>query len=158
MSSSLQSHEQQHARLPRPLLSPGLCSDSCPLCQWCHPTISSSSFTPFSSCPPSFLVSKSSPMCGLLASGSQSIETLASVLPVNIQDWFHIRLTGLFSLKFKGLSRVFSSTINWKHQFFGAQASLWSNSHICGWCDTVYWKNHSFNFMDLCWQSNVSAL
>ena len=92
------------------------------------------------------------------SSSSQSIETLASVLPVNIQDWFHLRLTSLFSLKFKGLSRVFSSTTVWKHQFFGAQPSLWSNSHICGWCDMVYWKNHSFDFMDLCQQSNVSAL
>ena len=77
----------------------------------------------------------------------------ASVLPINIQGWLPLGLTGLISLLSKGLSRVFSSTTIWKHQFFGTQPSLWSNSHIC----TDYWKNHSFDYMDLCWQNDVSA-
>ena len=67
--------------------------------------------------------------------------------------WFPLGLTVLLSLQFKGLWRVFSSTTIWKHQFFSAQPSLWSSSHIC----TCYWKNHSFDYVDLCWQSDFSA-
>ena len=114
------------ARLPCPSISPGVCSNSCSLSWWCHPIISSS-VTPFSSCPQSFKASGSFPVSWLFVSGGQSIgaSASASVLPVNIQDC----LTGLTSLQFKGLSRVFSSTTVQKHQFFGTQTSLWSNSH-----------------------------
>ena len=115
---SLQPHGLQHARLPCHSVSPGVCSDSCPLSQWCHPTISSS-VTPFS-CPHSFPSSGSFPMSWLLASGGQSIGASASVLPVNIQDWFPLGLTGLISLLSKELSRVFSSIIIRRHQFFGS--------------------------------------
>ena len=94
--------------------------------EWCHPTISSSAGH-FYFCLQSFLLSGSFPMSWLGASAS------TSVLPMCIQDWFPIRLTGLIFLMFKGLSRVFSSIIIWKHQFFGAQPSLWSNSHVCTW-------------------------
>ena len=101
----------QHAGLPCPSPSPGACSNSCPLSQWCHPTISSS-VIPFSSCPQSFPASGSFQMSRLFASDGQSIGTSAStsVLPMNIQDWFPLGWTGLISLMPKGLSRVFSST------------------------------------------------
>ena len=124
-----------------------------PLSQWCHPTISFS-VTPFSSCHQSFLASGSFRMSQLSASGGQSIEASALVLPMNIQGWFPFGLTGLISLMWKGFSRVFSSTTVWKHQFLGTQSCLWSNSHT-----SVHdcWKNHSFDNMDLCWQSDASA-
>ena len=124
----------QHTRLPCPSLSPGVCSNSCPLSQWCHPTISSSA-TCFSSCPQSFPASGSFPVSQLFASGGQSIGawSLASVLPMNIQDWFSLGLTGLISLQSKGLSRVFYSTTVQKYQFSGVQPPLWSNSHIHTW-------------------------
>ena len=120
-SNSLQPHGLLLARLPSPSLSPGVCSDSCPLNPWCHPTISSS-VAPFSSCLQSFPASGSFPVSWLFTSGGQSIGTsaLASVLPMNIQGWFPLGLIGLISLLSKGLSRVFSSTTFWKHQFFGA--------------------------------------
>ena len=111
MSNSL------HARPPCPSPTPGVHPNSCPLSQWCHPTISSS-FIPFSSCPQSFPASGSFPMSWLFAWGGQSIGASASVFPVNTLDWFPLGLTGLISLLFKGLSRVFSSTTIWKHQFF----------------------------------------
>ena len=121
----------QHARLLCPPLSSRVCSNSCPLSLWCHPIISSSA-TLFSSCPQSFPVSGSFPMSQFFTSGGQSIgvSALASVLPMNIQDWFPLGLTGLISLLSKGLSRSFSSTTVQKHQFFSSQPSLWSNSHI----------------------------
>ena len=133
MSDSLRSYGLQHARLPCPSPSPRACSNSCPLRQWCHPTISSS-VIPFSSCLQSFPASGSFPMCQLFASGGQSIgvSVSASVLPMCIQGWFSLGLTGLILLS-KRLSRVFSSTSIWKHQFFGAQPSLWSNSYILTW-------------------------
>ena len=114
-------------------LSPGTCSNSRLLSRWCCPTISSS-FAPFS-CPQSFPASWSFPMSRLFTSGGQSIGASASilVLPINIQDWFPLALTGLISFLFKGLSRVFSSSTVWKHHFFGTLPSLWSNSHICMW-------------------------
>ena len=110
------------------------CSNSCPLSQWCHPTISSS-VVPFSSYLQSSPTSGSFPMSQLFASGGQSIgaSISASVLPMNIQDWFPLGLTGLISLQSKGLSKVFSNTTVKKHQFFGAQLSLWSNYHIHTW-------------------------
>ena len=132
-SSSLWPHGRQHARLPCPSLSPRACSSSCPLSQWCHPTISSSAL--FSSCLQSLPASGSFPVNWLIESGGQSIRNSASasVLPMNIQDWFLLGLTGLISLLSQGLSRVFSSTTIWKHQFFDTQPSLWSNSHIHIW-------------------------
>ena len=129
MSNSLWHHKLQHTRLPCPPLSPGVCSQSCPLSQWCHPTISSS-VTPFSSCPQSFPESGSFPKSWLFTSGGRSIGASASVFPMNIQSWFPLGWTGLISLTSKGLSRVFSNTTVQKHQFFGIQPSLWSNSHI----------------------------
>ena len=128
--NSLWLHELQHTRLPCPSPSPRVCSNSCPLSQWCYPTISSSIIC-FSSCPQSLWPSGSFQMSWLFASGGQSIEAsvLASVLPMDIQGWSLLGLTGLISLLSKGLSRVFSSTTVWKHQF-NAQPFLWSNSHI----------------------------
>ena len=111
-----------------------VCSDPCPLSGWCHPTISSS-VVPFSSCLQSFQASGSFKISQLFTSGGQNIRASASasVLPMNIQGWFLLGLTGLISLLFKGLSRVFSSTTIQKHQFFSAQPSLWFNSHIHTW-------------------------
>ena len=130
ISDSLHPHGLQHSRLPCPSLSLRVWSDSCPLSQWRQATISSS-VTPFSLCPQSFRASQSFPMNRLFRSGSQSIGASASpsVLLVNIQSWFPLGLTGLISLQSKGLSRVFFNTTVQKHQFFGAQPSLWSNSH-----------------------------
>ena len=110
------------------------CSNACPSRQWCHPTISSS-VVPFSSCLQSFTASGSFTMSQFFASGGQSIRASASasVLPVNIQDWFLLGWTGCISLQSKVLSRVFSSTTVQKHQFFGAQLSLYPNSHIHTW-------------------------
>ena len=131
VSDSLQLHGLQHARLPCPSLFPRVCSSSYSLNQWCHPTFSFS-VVPFSSCPQSFIASGPFPMGWLLASGSHSIGTSASalVLPMNIQSWFPLGLTGLIFLLSKGLSRIFSNTTVQKHQFCDAQASLWSNPHI----------------------------
>ena len=134
VSNSLRPHKLQHTRLPCPSLSPRVFSNSCPLSQWCHPTISSS-IAPFSFFPQSFPASESFPMSQLFASGDQSIgaSALASVLPMNPKHWFSLGLTVLISLLSKGLSRVFSSTTIRKHQFFGIQPSLWSKSHIHIW-------------------------
>ena len=128
-------------------------SDSCPLSRWCHPPISSS-VMPFSSCLQSY--SSSFPVSQFFATGGQSIGVSASssVLPMNIQDWFSLGWTGWISLQSKGFSRVFSNTTVQKHQFFVSQLSLWSNSHIHAWLLEI----HSFDYMDLSWQSNVSAL
>ena len=130
MSHSLWPHGLWHTRLPYSLPSPRVCSNSCPLSQWCHPTISSS-VIPFSSCLKSFPASGSFQMSQIFASGGQSTgdSASASVPVVNIQDWFPLGLTGLISLQSKGLSRVFSNTTAQKYQFFGIQPSLWSNSH-----------------------------
>ena len=134
MSNSLQPHELQYARSPCPSPTPGAYSNSCPSSWWCHPTISSS-VIPFFSRLQSFLASGSFQMSQLFAWGDQSIgvSVSASVLPMNIQDWFPLRWTGWISLQSKGLSRVFSNTTVQKHQFFSAQLSLWSNSHIHTW-------------------------
>ena len=125
MSDSLQHHEQQHTRPPCPSPTPGAHPNPCPLCRWCHPTISSS-VIPFSSCPQSFAASGSFQMSHLSASGGQSIgvSALASVPPMNTQDWSPLGWTGWISLQSKGLSRVFSNTIVQKHQFFDIQLSL----------------------------------
>ena len=134
MSNSLQTHGLQRARLPCPSPSPGVCSNSCPVSQWCHPTIVSS-VAPFSSCFQSFPASGSFPVSRLFTSSGQRIgaSVSASVLPMNIQGWFPLGLTGLISLQSKGLSRVFSSTTVQKHQFFSTQPSLWSNTHTHTW-------------------------
>ena len=123
-----------HARLPCPSPTPGTCSYSCPSSQWCHPTISSS-VVPFSSCLQSFPASGSFSMNQFFAWGGQSIgvSASASVLPMNIHDWFPLGWTGWISLKSKGFSRVFSNTTVQKHQFFGAQLSSQSNSHTHTW-------------------------
>ena len=122
MSNSLKPHRLQHARLSCPSLSLRVCSNSGPLNRWCHPTISPSVVC-FCFCPQSFPASGSFLMNQLFASGGQSIgaSVSASVIPINIQDLFPLALTGLMSLLFKGLSRVFSSTTIWKHQFCGTQ-------------------------------------
>ena len=155
----LQLHGLQGTRLPCPSSSPGVYSNSSPLIQRCYLT-NSFSVAPFSSCPQSFPESVSFSKSWLLASGGQSIgvSTSASVIPMNIQDWFPLGWTGLISLKSKELSRVFSSTTIRKHRFFGIHPSLFSlilrpplsSIHH-------YYKNHSFDDMDLCWQSDVSA-
>ena len=134
MSDSLWLRALQWARLPCPSPSSGASSNSCPLSQWCYPTISSP-VVPFSSSLQFFQASGSILMSRLFASGGQSIgaSASASVLPMNIQDWFPLGLTGLISLKSKGLSKVFSNTTVQKHQFFGTQLSLWSNSCIHTW-------------------------
>ena len=116
--------------LPCPSPSPGLCSNSCPLGQWCHPAILFS-VIPFSSCLQSFPTWDSSPVIWLFMSvASIEVSASASVLPMNIQGWFPLGWTGLISLPSKGLSRVFSNTTVQKHLFFSTQPSLWSKSHI----------------------------
>ena len=145
MSNSLQPDGLQHTRLPCPLPSPGACSNSCPFSPWCHPTISSS-VVPFSSCLQSFPASESFPVSQLFASGDQSIgaSASASVLPMNIQDWFPLELT-LISLQSKGFSKVFSNTTVFK-------ASILWHSFLYGPNLTPiheYWKNHSFEYTDL---------
>ena len=125
MSDSLWPHGLQHTRLLCPPLSPAVCSNSCPLSQWCYPTISFS-VTRFSSYSQILPASGSFPMSRLFASGDQSIgaSASASVLPLNIQDWFPLGLTGLISLLPRGLLGVISSTTIWKHQFLGSQPHL----------------------------------
>ena len=130
VSDSLWPHESQHASPPCPSPIPGVYPKPCPSSRWCHPAISSS-VIPFSSCPQSFPESGSFPMSQLSASGGQSIgvSATASVLPMNTQDWSPLGWTHWISLQSKGLSRVFSTTVQ-KHQYFGAQLPLWANSHI----------------------------
>ena len=142
ISNSLQPHWLQHVRLLCPSSTPRACSNSCPLSQWCHPTISSS-VTPFSSCLKSFPASGSFPMSKFFTSVDQSIGVSAStsVLPMNIQDWFPLGWTGWISLLPKGLSRVFPNT-----QFKSINSSVFS----CPYSPTLtsihdYWKNHSFH-------------
>ena len=117
-------HGLQHTRAPCPSPTSGVYSNSCPLSQWCHPTISSS-VIPFSSCLQSFQASGSFPMSQFFTSGGQSIgvSASASVLPMNTQDWFPLGWTGWISLQSKGLTRVFSNTAVKKHQFISVQLS-----------------------------------
>ena len=133
MSDSLQPHELQHARPPCPSPTPRVHSDSRPSSPWCHPAISSS-VVPFSSCPQSLLASGSFPISQLFTWGGQStgVSASASVLPKNTQDW-SLEWTGWISLQSKGLSRVFSNITVQNHQFFSAQLSSQSNSHIHTW-------------------------
>ena len=134
MSDSLWPHGQQHTRPPCPSPTPGVYPNSCSLSQWCHPAISSS-VIPFSSCRQSLSASESFPMSQLFTWGGLSIgvSALPSFLPKNTKDWSPLEWTGWISLQSKGLSRVFSNTIVQKHQFFGAQLSSQSNSHIHTW-------------------------
>ena len=152
MSDYLWPHGLQHARFPCPSLSPGACSNSCPLSWWCHPTISSS-VIPFSFRFQSFPASESFLMSWLFAVGGQSIgaSASASVLPMIIQGWFPLGLTDLILLLSEGLSRAFPSTIVQKHQFFSAHPCLWPNSYIHTWL----LDNHCFDYIDLCQQNDV---
>ena len=134
LSDYLQPHELQYTRPPCPSPTPRVHSNSCPLSWWCHPAISSS-VIPFSSCPQSLPASGSFPVSQLFAWSGQStgVSALASFLPKNTQEWSPLGWTGCISLQFKGLSRVFSNTTVQKHQFFGAQLSSQSNSHVHTW-------------------------
>ena len=134
VSDSLHPHGLQHARLPCPSPTPRARSNSCPSSQWCHPAISSS-VDPFSFCLQSIPALGSFLRSQFFTSGSQSfgVSASASILSMNIQDWFPLGLTDLISLQPKEFSRVFSNTTVRKQQFFSAQLSLWSNSHIHTW-------------------------
>ena len=133
VSDSLRPHESQHSRPPCPSPTPGVHSDSRPSSQWCHPAISSS-VVPFSSCHQSLPASESFPMSQLFTWGGQSTGVSASAyLPKKSQGWSPSEWTGWISLQTKGLSRVFSNTTVQKHQFFGAQPSSQSISHIHTW-------------------------
>ena len=134
VSATLQPHESQHARPPCSSPSPGVNSDSHPSSQWCHPAISSS-VVAFFSCPQSLPASESFPISQLFAWGGQStrVSALASFLPKKSQGWSPSEWTGWISLQSKGLSRVFSNTTVQKHQFFCAQPSSQSKSHIHTW-------------------------
>ena len=142
--TSLWPHGLQHTSLPCPSLSPEICSNSCPLTQWCHPSVSSA-VIPISSCPQSFPASGSFPMIWFfdqVASQSIRASALASVLPMKIWSWFPLGLTGLISSLSKGLSSVFFNTTVQKLQFFSTQPSLWST--LTSVHD--YWRNHSFDY------------
>ena len=153
MSHSLWPRGLQHARLPCPSLSPGICSNSCPLSWWYHPIISSSPAF-FSSCLQSFPASRSFPVSWLFTSSGQSIATSASesVRPVNTEGWLPLRLTGLILLS-KEISRVFPSTTVWKHQ--SLSLSLLYGPTLTSMHD--YWKNRNFDHTDLGQQSNIST-
>ena len=153
-SCLVMSNSLGHDRLPCPSPTPRGCSNSCPSSQWCHPTISSSVIA-FSSCLQSFTASGSFPVSQFFASGGQSIRTSASasVLPMNIQDWFPLGLTVFISLQSKGLSRVFSNTTVQKHQFFSTHPSLVQLSIP----SLATGKTVTLAYTDLCWQSNVFA-
>ena len=148
VSRSLWPHGLQHTKLSCPSPSSGACSNSCPLSQLCHPIISSS-VVPFF-CLQSFPASRSFLMSPLSTSGSWSIGASASssVLSMNIQNWFPLGLTGLISLQPKGLSRVLL-------QHHISKVSILQRSALCyGSALTSthdYWKNHSIDYMDLCW-------
>ena len=194
-SNSRQPHGLQHTRPTCPSPIPGVYSNPCPLTQWCHPAISSS-VVPFSSCLQSSPASGSFQMIQFFTSDGQSIGVSASksVILMNVQGWFPLGRTGWLSLQSKELLKVFTNTTIQRHQFFGSQFSLSSNSHIhrTDWVDIHavqenlkhllqyhdlkefssaqhylwstsqiclhdYWKSHTFDYMDLCRQSDVSA-
>ena len=152
MSDSLRSHRLQHVKFLCPSRSPGVYSNLCPLRWWGHPTIASC-VASFLTCPQSFPASGLFPGSQLFTSDGRSIGASASVLPMNIQHWFPLGLTGLISLQSKGLSRVFSNTtVNSNNSsplsfLYGPTLTLIYN----------YWENHSFDYTDLCQQSNVFA-
>ena len=148
MSDSLWFHGLQHTRPP----SPRVCPSSCSLQRWCCPAIFSSDAL-FSFCCRSFPASETFSMSHLFATDDQNTGASASVLPVNIQGWFPLRLTGLIFLQSRGLSGVFSSSTVERHQLL-AFCLVYSPA-LTTLCD--HWKDHSLNYMDLCWQTNVSA-
>ena len=148
----LRSHGLQDARLPCPSLSFAVCSNSCPLSLWCHPTISFS-VTHFSSCPQSFLASGSFPMSWLFTSGGQNIRASASVLLMNIQSWFPLGLTGLISLHPRDSQE--SSPAPQLKIINSSAFSLLYGPTITSVHD--YWKNHSFDYTDFCQQSDVNC-
>ena len=154
MFNSLWLHNLQHTRLLCPSLYSRVFSSSWPLSRWYH-TIISSSVAPFSSCPQFFPASESFPVNWFFRSDGKNMGASASssVLPMNIQDWFPLGLTGLISLQSKGLSWDFSSITVWKHQFFSIQLFLWFLSHIGTWLleKTKLW------LLDICWQYDVFA-
>ena len=152
MSDALRPHGLQHTRFPCPSLSPGVCSNSCLLSHWCHPAISSS-VVPFTSCLQSFPASGPFQMSQFFTSGGQSIgvSASASVLPMNIQGWFPLGLTGLISLLSKVLSRVFSSTT--VQSISSSVLSLLYDPTLTSVHD--YWKSHSFDYTDLCQQNDA---
>ena len=154
VSDSLWPHEPQHARPPCPSPTPRVHSDSRPSSQWCHPAISSS-IVPFSSCPKSLPASESFPMSQLFTWGSQSIgvSALASVLPMNTQDWSPLEWTAWISLSPRDPQES-SPTPQFKSINY-LVLSLLHSPTLTSIHD--YWKNHSFDQMDLCWQSNISA-
>ena len=152
MSDSLWPHGLQHARLPCPSPTPRTCSNSCPSSRWCHPTISSSvvlfPFRP-SIFPSIRVFSDESALC--IRWPKFGVSASASVLPMNTQYWFPLGLTDLISLLSKWLSRVFPIP-----QFKSINSLMLSFLH----CSTLtsihdYWKNHSFDYRDLCWQSYI---
>ena len=153
VSNSLWPHGLQYDTLPCPSPSPGVCPTSRSLHRWCRPAISSSNTLFF--CPSSFPASETFPISHLFSSGSQNTgaSALASVLPMSIQGWSPLRLTGLIFFLSKGLSGVFSRTTVQRQQFFGLLPSL------CSSFTTVHdhCEDHTFDYMDLCRQSNVSA-
>ena len=156
MSDSLRPHESQHASPPCPSPTSGVHSNSRSSSRWCHPAISSS-VVPFSSCPQSLPASGAFPMSQLFAWDGQSIEVsaLASVLPMNTQGWSPLRWTGWVSLQSRGLSRVFPNTTVHNRSINSSVLS-----HLYGPTLTSihdYWKNHSFEYTDLCQQRNSSA-
>ena len=156
MSDSLRPHGLQHARFPCPSPAPGPCSNSCPSSGWCHPTISSF-VVPFSSCLQSFPASGSFPMSQFFVSGSQSIgvSVSVSILPMNIQDWFPLGWNWLVWPPCSPRDSQESSPIP---QFKNINSSVFSflySPTLTSIHD--YWKNQSFDWMDLCWESNVSA-
>ena len=144
----------QHARLPRPLLPLGVCSNSCPLSWWCY-LIISFSVASFSLCLQSSPASGCFPMSQLFPSGGLSIgaSALAAVLPMNIQGWFLLGLTSLISLQSKGLSKEFPLAPQLESIDSSVLSLLYGPS-----LTHDYWKNHSFDDMDLCWQNDISAL
>ena len=147
VSDSLQTRGLQHPRLPCPSLSPGACSNSCPLSQWCHPNILSS-VIPFSSCLQYLLASRSFLMSRIFAAGCQSFGVLASasVLPMNIQDSFPLGLIGMIFLQSKGLSRVLSNTV--LKSINSLVLSFLYGPTLT--CLHVYWKNHGVVYSGLC--------
>ena len=148
MSDSLRPHRLQHTRLPCPSPSLGVCSNSCLLSQWCHPSISSCHPKP--SCPQFFPASGSFLISWLFTSRGQSIGASAWVLPMNIQGWFPLGLAGWISLQFKGLQES-SPTPQFK-SINSLVLSFLYGPTLTSTHD--YWKNHSFCYMDLCWQSH----
>ena len=150
MSNSLSPHALQHIRFPCPLLSPGVCADSCLLSQWCYLTISSSA-SPFS-CLQSFPASIFSSELALWNSDQNiGASASASVLPMNIQGWSPLGLTALSSLLSKGLSRVFSSTTVWKHQALALSllyGPFLTSVHFSCTCRAWHWPQGVQNLRD----------